>query len=237
MGHSSPFQKTKHAKVTPGVAWPVSWVLARGCKTAQTSAHASTEPPSSFEVSDQSSYPENSVHPGHARGGSEDWHGYPRTLKRRPNNKHRNPCWSQPRKVGATIPSNISPRETFDTHEPPRKQLASQRNSESTSRYLRSLFTLGNEGARRYTIAARKTRPAAPIEKDSAEQIDKSEETWEAKLDDTGSRGRENTSVRPPYMYIAHIDELRKADVGLEEGRADPQETWIRRRRRRRTSA
>ena len=75
VGHSSPFPKTKHAKVTPGVAWSVSWVLARGCKTAQTSAHASTEPPSSFEVSDQSSYPENSVHPGHARTcWLETWH-------------------------------------------------------------------------------------------------------------------------------------------------------------------
>ena len=69
-----------------------------------------------------------------------------KALKRSPNNKHRNPCWSQPRKVGATIPSNSSPRETFDTHEPPRKQLASRRKSESTSRYLRSLLTLGKRG-------------------------------------------------------------------------------------------
>ena len=83
-----------------------------------------------------------------------------KALKRRPNNKHHNPCWSQPRKVE---PTNISLRETFDTHEPPRKQLASRRNSESTSRYLRSLLTLGNEGARRYTIAAGKTRPVAPV--------------------------------------------------------------------------
>ena len=195
MGHSSPFPKTKHARVTPGVAWPVSWVLARGCKTAQTSAHASTEPPSSFEVSGQSNHPENSVQPGYARGGSEDWYGYP--LKKRPNNKHHNPCWFQPRKVEPTIPSNISPRETFDTHEPPRKQLASQRNSESTSRYLRSLFNLGNEGARRYTIAAGKTRPVAPKEKDSAERASKSEEVWNTILEDVGKRGRENTSDRP----------------------------------------
>ena len=26
VGHSSPFPKTKHARVTPGVAWPVSWL-------------------------------------------------------------------------------------------------------------------------------------------------------------------------------------------------------------------
>ena len=67
VGHSSPFPKTKHAKVTPGVAWPVSWALERGCKTVRTSAHASTEPPSSFEVSDQSSHPEKSALPSHAR--------------------------------------------------------------------------------------------------------------------------------------------------------------------------
>ena len=87
-----------------------------------------------------------------------------KALKRRPNNKHHNPCWSQHREVEPTIPSNISLRETFDKHEPPRKQLASRRNSESTSKYLRSLLTLGNEGARRYTIAAGKTRPVAPVQ-------------------------------------------------------------------------
>ena len=152
-----------------------------------------------------------------------------KALKRRPNNKHRNPCWSQPRKVGATISSNISPQETFDTHEPPRKQLASRRNSESTSRYLRSLLTLGNEGARRYTIAAGKTRPVAPIEKDSAEQENKSEEVWNAILDDTGSRGRENTSDRPRAGTSRRIHVLRKENVGPEEGEsgstgsADPQ--------------
>ena len=33
------------------------------------------------------------------------------------------------------------------------------------------------------------------------------------------------------FRKVARIDELRKADVGPEERRADPQETWIRRRR------
>ena len=43
----------------------------------------------------------------------------------------------------------------------------------------------------------RETRPAALVQNDSAEQPDKSEEISNAILEDTGSRGRESTSVRP----------------------------------------
>ena len=75
-----------------------------------------------------------------------------------------------------------------------------------------------------YAVATGKTRPAAPIEKDSAEQPVKSEEIPNAILEDTGNRGRESTSVRPCTGTSRRTDELRKGDVGPEEGRADPQE-------------
>ena len=50
---------------------------------------------------------------------------------------------------------------------------------------------------KRYTIAPGKTRPAAPVEKGSAEQASKSDEICNAILGDVGNRGRENTSDRP----------------------------------------
>ena len=43
----------------------------------------------------------------------------------------------------------------------------------------------------------RETRPAALVQNDSAEQPDKSEEMSKAILEDSGSRGRDSTSVRP----------------------------------------
>ena len=48
-----------------------------------------------------------------------------------------------------------------------------------------------------YAVAASKTRPAALVQNDSAEQPDKCEEISNAILEATGSRGREGTSVRP----------------------------------------
>ena len=49
---------------------------------------------------------------------------------------------------------------------------------------------------KKYTIAAGKTRPAALVEKGSAEHASKSDEICNAILDDVGNRGRENTSDR-----------------------------------------
>ena len=82
-----------------------------------------------------------------------------------------------------------------------------------------------------YAVAAGKTRPAAAVDKGSAEQPGKSDDICNAILEDTSSRGRESTSRPPPWTYIARIDEHMKEAVEPEEGRADPQETWIRRRR------
>ena len=41
------------------------------------------------------------------------------------------------------------------------------------------------------------TRPAAPVQKGSAEEASKSDGICSAILEDTGIRGRESTSVRP----------------------------------------
>ena len=215
--------------------------------TAQTSAHASTEPPSSFEVSGQSNHPENSVRPYHARGGSEDGHGYPQTLKRPQTTNTATRVGPSPEKLEQLSPQTFHPgkRSTPMNHPVnswPRDVTRSPRPgtpktvSDHTMLAQLDLVEInrielcgsGLEVVRSRGQENTSGRPGRKRLRRTSEQERRSMEH------DTGRhrQSRSGKHVRPPpSKYFTRIDELRKEDVGPEEGRANPQEARIRRRR------